>query len=95
MIEVPYFVPGMSKEALQVTYGNVWEVFKDGYGMCRPKEDVHFNYDEYFLTCDTYYYQVDGSGRYHVMSTCGLVVNGLISITKEEFDRYFTIEERS
>lgn len=94
MIEYPYFVAGLSKYAIEVVYGNRWPIQGD-CGMCRPKEDIHFNYDEYFLTCDTYPYQAIGNGMYDVLSTSGLAINGLITIDKEVFDQYFTIENKT
>lgn len=92
MIEYPYFVAGLSKDAIKMVYGNKWPIQGD-CGMCRPKEDIHFNYDEVFLACDTYPYQVCGNYTYNILSTSGLAINGLITIDQETFDKYFTIEK--
>ena len=59
---------------------------------CRPRTDIMFDEDVYFLNCDYYPMTVINNWRL-VISMTGLVLNGIVFLTEDEFNQYFIEEE--
>lgn len=95
MKKIDYFVPGVSAKALAEVNGGEYPFIPDK--LCRPKEDIEFNDELYFLMCDAYPFkkkEIKGLGpRYSICCMAGLIKKGFIVLDEEEFNNYFFEEE--
>ena len=91
MINVSKGYPEMTGAFIRSVYGPGFIPINDNI-ICRPKEDVVFNEDMFFMTSDIY---IAEEREYTVIVACmdGLALAGIVYLDKETFDKYFVREE--
>lgn len=88
-----YYVAGMSGDAIRAIYGNDLTDLIHTNKCCRPKEDVLFNDDQFFMASDYYLVEIKDGDTYTIYNIVSTIVRGLIVISKDQFDTYFRMEE--
>ena len=86
-----YYYPGMSGAAIRSIYGSGFIPINDNI-ICRPKEDVVFNEDMFFMASDKYIAE-EKENTITVACMDGLALTGIVHLDKETFDKYFVREE--
>ena len=88
-----YYVAGMSGEAIRAIYGKDLTDLIHTNQCCRPKEDVLFNDDQFFLASDYYMVEIEDEDAYIVYNIASAIIRGYIVLSKSQFDTYFRMEE--
>lgn len=82
----------MSGAAIRSIYGSGFIPINDNI-ICRPKEDVVFNDDMFFMASDKYIAE-EKENTITVACIEGLLeLTGIVHLDKETFDKYFVREE--